>query len=336
VIAINPQSTLNPALVPWEDRYPEGKAQDWLGDFADGATGAACASSVLVAYDPLFALDRRHVERLSPGNLVELKTPLLRHSLPSWLVEMGVLKEVVTRFAEGGLDNADCRALARKRRTIPRYYASMMVRTRSRAVARRCLDLLLDKPHLGTEARYDIILALRAHEMWTDAACVCLTLAERGAAFSVELACGIAQQLMERSNFALASELAHAALRRAPASLEGQVILAEVPYRSGDLATAAELTRKVILNHPQSGRPHRLLARIHWAAGRAGRAAASAADAVRFDPDNYLGHYERGVYLLALGRIESAAEALRMALAIQPTNRAAAEKLAACEARLAA
>jgi hypothetical protein len=63
VISINPQSTLDPELVPWETRWKVGQEQDWKGDFSDGAVGARCAQTVYVAYDPLLRADRKQIER---------------------------------------------------------------------------------------------------------------------------------------------------------------------------------------------------------------------------------------------------------------------------------
>lgn len=54
VIAYNPQTTLDLKKVPWEQRYEEGRVQDWTGDFSDARVGAAKSKKNYIAYDNFF------------------------------------------------------------------------------------------------------------------------------------------------------------------------------------------------------------------------------------------------------------------------------------------
>lgn len=46
VIALDPQSTMDPRVVPWETRFAEARRQDWTGPFADARAGAAKAKAI--------------------------------------------------------------------------------------------------------------------------------------------------------------------------------------------------------------------------------------------------------------------------------------------------
>jgi hypothetical protein len=57
VISINPQSTLNPDLVPWETRYENGRRQDWSLPLSDAAALTDKLERVNIFYDPYHELD---------------------------------------------------------------------------------------------------------------------------------------------------------------------------------------------------------------------------------------------------------------------------------------
>jgi hypothetical protein len=125
VLAHNPQTSLDPELTPWDSRYPEGKRQDWSGDFARAWDGARLASQVFATYDPFLEVDRRHVERLDPANLVPLKAPFLGHSLPSYLRRIGLLGDLVPLALSSGLTSEWWYGAIRKRRELARYLLLM-------------------------------------------------------------------------------------------------------------------------------------------------------------------------------------------------------------------
>jgi len=143
VIALNPQSTLNRQLVPWENRFKDGWNENWNSDFHDAAVGAAFAKAVYVAYDPLLKLDRKHVERLDGKNLMHLKIPLVGHSMPIWLVQMGILGKIVDRIVADDLTEQEFYKMAQARKSIPRYFTQMANIAKSKAMRRNCVDRAL-------------------------------------------------------------------------------------------------------------------------------------------------------------------------------------------------
>ncbi|MFA5122267.1 tetratricopeptide repeat protein [Zavarzinia sp.] len=132
VLALSPQSTLDPRLVPWETRWVEaGQRRDWNGDFADAARHCASAARAVVTYDPRFELDRKHVERL-PDNVMRIPVPNVGHSTIMWLNRMGALPELFRRFMAGELDRRSLIELVReKSRQLPHYYVTLAHRLKS-------------------------------------------------------------------------------------------------------------------------------------------------------------------------------------------------------------
>lgn len=170
VLAFNPQTTLDPRVALWDERYPDGKSQDWSSPEADAVIGARTAKRVFVAYDPLFATDRIHVDRLDPTNLVRLKYPLVGHTIPAHLAYIGALEPVLNSFLEGTLSVAQWAALIRKRRNYSHYYLTMALATDNRRVAERCIERAAQtRPVLS--ANIDMLAEVAArHQLWEPAA----------------------------------------------------------------------------------------------------------------------------------------------------------------------
>ncbi|WP_160000280.1 tetratricopeptide repeat protein [Roseomonas sp. 18066] len=169
-IAFNPQSTLDPALVPWERRYPEGRAQDWSGDFAD-ARRARHSRRALVVYDPFFAPDRRHVQRLPAAGITAFKVPLVGHAVAQWLARMGTLRPLVLGRIEGSLTPASMAQLARPRRGLPRYYSQLARTTRRPGVIRRCIAEL-EARGLDEGMLREFLPMFRRQALWLEAECM--------------------------------------------------------------------------------------------------------------------------------------------------------------------
>lgn len=146
VVVISPQSSLDPALVPWERRYRKGAARDFSGPYADGATGIANAARVFVFYDPYQAADACHADRLQGGQVVKLRAPLLGHRLGSSLGQMGILSPLILAALEGRLCEGDFYRALRCRHAFPRYQRELFQRALRRgrpALARRVATWVL-------------------------------------------------------------------------------------------------------------------------------------------------------------------------------------------------
>ncbi len=125
VIALNPQSSLDPDVVPWETRFSEGRSAGWEGPLADAAVTSHQAAKIWVCYDPFLVNDVRHIRRLSAHNIVELKLPGVGHSTQVALSQMAILKKVVLDIANGDMTVAKFAQMARGRRDILAYWSYM-------------------------------------------------------------------------------------------------------------------------------------------------------------------------------------------------------------------
>lgn len=144
ILAFAPQSTLDPALAPFETRYRYARRTlPWTGAYADAAAGAAAAGRLYLAFDPRLGEDAAHVARLSGPNAVALPMPHLGHKLPPALQRMGQLKPLARAALDGTLDLAAFRRMMRARLASPAYVEALLARAAERghaAMALRAAD----------------------------------------------------------------------------------------------------------------------------------------------------------------------------------------------------
>lgn len=121
LLLINPISTLNKELVPFETRFKYGASLDWNGKYNDGTKNRA---SGYVVFDPLFDLDSKHAKRYK--QLDQLKFSGVGHAMPAHLQKIGVLGELFNRFFLGDVDHDWFYSAIRKRREYGHYYSWLM------------------------------------------------------------------------------------------------------------------------------------------------------------------------------------------------------------------
>lgn len=120
VVAVEPQSTLDKKIVPWETRYPIG---DWKGRYVDGSNCPKSASAVYVFYDKFYDLDRRHAERLVGLNVFHIECNHMRHGLTHCFNKMGILKELMYSLVVGNFFYNDFRRIFRDNRLKTQRFA---------------------------------------------------------------------------------------------------------------------------------------------------------------------------------------------------------------------
>ncbi|SMP31624.1 glycosyltransferase family 61 protein [Shimia sagamensis] len=106
VLAFSPQSTLDEKLVPWEQRFPTGRAAGWEGPYADAATEVSTAQRVYLVYDPLEVSDLQHAKRFSSPNVVHLKMRYTGSNSVLRLVQSDMLGNLMRAVAEDEMDGA--------------------------------------------------------------------------------------------------------------------------------------------------------------------------------------------------------------------------------------
>lgn len=121
LLLINPITTLNKEIVPFETRFKYGGTLDWTGKYSDGAVTKAPG---YVVYDSLYHVDTMHANRYS--NLKKLKFFGVGHAMPAHLKSIGILSELFDRFISDNLTDEWFYKSVRKRREYSRYYNWMM------------------------------------------------------------------------------------------------------------------------------------------------------------------------------------------------------------------
>lgn len=119
VVAINPQTTLDPERVPWETRYVTGQRQDWTLPLSDAAALTRHLGRVNLFYDPYHALDRQHMDRLTGDNLRMFRCRHSSHKTAVFLRKIGALKPVMEQCVFDELSPAAFYRLYRARRSLP-------------------------------------------------------------------------------------------------------------------------------------------------------------------------------------------------------------------------
>ena len=125
VVSINPQTTLNPELVPWETRYENGRRQDWTLPLGDVAKLTGKSGRVNIFYDPYHELDQKHIDRLKGANLRIFKCWFSHHKTAVFLRKIDALKTVMNHAIFDELTEADFYRLYRARRNLPWYRGSV-------------------------------------------------------------------------------------------------------------------------------------------------------------------------------------------------------------------
>lgn len=125
VIAFSPQSTLSNKLVPWETRFPKGRAQDWTLPRSDVACTIGQCGRVWVVLDPFLKPDRDHIARLPQDRITYLKAFGQGHKTALMLRRMDLLKAVMLRAVEGTLTTQWYYKATRARKGIYLYRRQM-------------------------------------------------------------------------------------------------------------------------------------------------------------------------------------------------------------------
>ena len=121
VVAMNPQTAMNPATVPWETRFAAAPRQDFVGPYGDARENFLNTPRVLIFVDRHFPPDWAHVTRLVPGSYRVINVPYLQHGLPPGLAKLGLLSWLIETIAADRFTEAEFYRRIRVRRQSPRY-----------------------------------------------------------------------------------------------------------------------------------------------------------------------------------------------------------------------
>lgn len=320
VIAFNPQSTLDPLIVPWETRYEEGRIQDWSGDFSDARIGATKAKSVFVAYDPLFEPDRKHINRLEEKNLIPFKMPLVGHVIANYMSEVGILSDFVEGALSGELSVSDCNRLARNRKKTPRYYYCLFNRAKSISVKEACLANILRIKNIQPEYQKDFFELLDSIGSWhliKDP-----EFQKNLIKIKDEILFKILKKAADNSYLDDALKVAKLAIAHRKVTSEMLIFISESLWRFNRLQEAEAYARLALRGAPSYGNAYRMLARILFSDKRANEALDIAKAGVVVDEKSFLGWYDLARYYEVSGDFRYSLIAAEQAERIQPNNSA--------------
>lgn len=128
VFAIAPQSTLDRRILPTEDRWGWTARLDWDDRYADASTATHLANDIVILSDPYFAPDVDQVKRLTGNNIRKLRMPFFGHQLPNALVNMNILKPMLTEVFDGKLTDQRFYELLRARKDLPRFQHDLLMK----------------------------------------------------------------------------------------------------------------------------------------------------------------------------------------------------------------
>ena len=319
VIAFNPQATLDSSIVPWDTRYPEGSRQDWSGDFSDARIGASKAKSVFVAYDPLFELDRKHVERLDQENIIHFKMPLVGHVIAAYMNEVDILSTFVEGALAGTLSAHECSLLARNRRKTPQYFYCLGKRSRSVAVKEACLRKICEFEKISPIYQRNFSELMVSSSNWH------LLRDPEIQIFLSRFEDDCLSELLKKAGDNGFWEHALVILQRAisvrKVSQAILILIAECLWKLVRLQEAEAYGRLAVYNaQPGHGNAYRILARILFSGKRTSEARDVARAGVEVEGRSFLGWCDLARYSEAIGDFSDAIMAFEQAAKLQPDN----------------
>lgn len=117
VLLLNPISTINQELAPWENRFKYAREFNWSSDYHDGAD-FICPGYIV--YDPLLKADSQHAKRYDDINHLRLYG--VGHNMPDHLLELNMLKKLFHDFLNDSIDTAWFYKSARARKNYSKHY----------------------------------------------------------------------------------------------------------------------------------------------------------------------------------------------------------------------
>lgn len=128
VITVQPQATLDPRIVEWDDRFAHMRRTAFNDRYGFAPDMLDAARDAFVIYDPRVALDAMHAALFTRPNVTKLRMPFMGTALQSDLLEMQLLFRLIARVATGKLDAKSFARLYRARRDYGPYLRKLLSR----------------------------------------------------------------------------------------------------------------------------------------------------------------------------------------------------------------
>jgi len=130
-IAISPQYSVDPKVMPEERRWHEAVSLTYLQECRKPIEPL---KSTIIFYDPFNTLDRQHVKRIAQDtSVIEAAIPYSGHMAGVYLAEVGMLAKGILEILNGSFDAGSFSRLARqRRRESAKYYEVLSTLARCR------------------------------------------------------------------------------------------------------------------------------------------------------------------------------------------------------------
>lgn len=163
VLAFSPQSSLAPALVPFEKRYRYASRKwDWQSpDFLDAAASAAAAAEVHLVYDPFVPEDAAHARRIDGANVRHLRVGHMGHRAIRMIKSVGMLQALIEGVAHGTPDPSALARGLRARRDLPAWQKVLLAEAERRGHRRLALAAARHLARIDPDNRFARRIARR-------------------------------------------------------------------------------------------------------------------------------------------------------------------------------
>lgn len=317
VIAFNPQSTLDPTLTAWDDRYPQGNKQHWGGDFNDAAKFCKRAKMIYLAYDPFCIEDNLHAKRISDNNenIRPLKMPLVGHVIMAWMLQAKILQAFIEGALTESLDDHGCRVLARSRKRLPRYYFTMGQRSANEKVIFSCICRILSLPLVPDD--FAAMIRDLSNKIKDRSSIVpeLITIKPADQLINMNVIRGYCYLLKKVADLGFVKEALDISLvleARANESVHNLINIAECLYRQNEVVRSLHYADKAISVDPKLGNAYRLKSRILLKLQEPKEALATAQKSLDVEPNNHSGLIDCFNAYLKLGDFTRARDVANM------------------------
>lgn len=132
IVAISPQSTLDPKIVPWEKRYARADSSRFNSRYGFAPDEAAAAKRFYLFYDPFNPPDKGHADLFVSPNVSKLTCRFAGHRIASLWIKLGLLQKIIIKCVNDDLSPKTYHHLMRARRNSPRFQRLMLKRLEER------------------------------------------------------------------------------------------------------------------------------------------------------------------------------------------------------------
>ena len=126
MLAIQPQATLDPRVAEWDDRFTHMRRTSFTDRYGYAPDMLDAAERAFVIYDPQVELDAMHAALFTRPNVDKYRLRFMGSAIQSELLEMDLIKPLLTAATDGTLDTLSFARMMRARRSHPPYLRAVL------------------------------------------------------------------------------------------------------------------------------------------------------------------------------------------------------------------